>query len=352
MRLMRLYGTRSASWRQIGLAATLAAIASLAALPALASPPRVRWTPSTPAPAIVDLTAPRSDGRLIAAIGRRLWTLDASGTLRRFARGSEGYLGPAGGEPYIALARRASFDGAGCAFHRDDVYAIDPIAPGVVRITARGEASRFAELPGGTPTGIAFDQAGDFGHRLLVVAATGSTSTLYRLGCDAQVTVLADDLPAGLEGGMAVAPRGFGDFGGDLVAPIEPTGEVYAIDSAGTSSLVAKPDLPTGRDIGVGSLGFIPRHPKTGHALVADRLTEGDAQPGTGSILSVSLGRLRERGARPGDLLAVTEAGARTARVRCAAACSSREVAAGPSVAHVEGHVSFLPGPRANAAQG
>jgi hypothetical protein len=47
-------------------------------------------------------------------------------------------------------------------------------------------------------------------------------------------------------------------------------------------------------------------------------------------------------GVRSGDLLAVTEGGAQTIAVRCAArACRVRHVAAGPRIAHVEGHVAF-----------
>jgi len=44
---------------------------------------------------------------------------------------------------------------------------------------------------------------------------------------------------------------------------------------------------------------------------------------------------------RGGDLLIATEDGANSIDVRCAATCAVRFVAAGPAVAHAEGHVVF-----------
>ena len=43
-----------------------------------------------------------------------------------------------------------------------------------------------------------------------------------------------------------------------------------------------------------------------------------------------------------GDLLVATEGGARTIDVRCAATCTVRYVAAGPAIAHAEGHIVFV----------
>jgi hypothetical protein len=256
--------------------------------------------------------------------------------LHQFARGPHGYRAAAG-EAYVTAVARAS-NGSGCSFHRDDVYAIDPAAPGVVRISAGGHATRLTALPA-TPTGIAFDQVGDFGHRLLVTAG----SAVYAVDCTGQVTTLTSTAPA-LEGGIVVAPESFGDFGGELVATDELTGEIFAVDAAGHTTLIAHPDLPAGGDIGVESAGFVPAGLGRGHAYVADRATPGNPHPGTGSILRASLRHLRLRGVSAGDLLVVTEGGARTARVRCdAAGCGVREVAVGPAIAHVEGHLAFLP---------
>jgi hypothetical protein len=338
----------------IGRAAAAAALGALAvaavATQALAGPSRASWRPYLRAPAVVDVVGPRSDGRLVVADGTHLSTLRAGGSLRPFATGPDGYVASAG-EPYIALSRRARVEGRGCAFPRDNVYALDTgEKPGIVRISRRGHASRFAKLPGGTfPTGIAFDRVGlfrhRFGHRLLVVGQTGGITKVYAIDCTGRVSALPTDAPA-LEGGMAVAPRGFGAFAGDLIAADEATGEVFAVGPHGVAHLLARPGLPTGGDVGVESVGFVPRRLDRGHAYVADRLTPGNPHPGTGSILRLGLAKLFGRGVRAGDLLVATEGGARTVRIRCAASCTTREVAVGPEVAHVEGHIPFLPGPR------
>ena len=107
------------------------------------------------------------------------------------ARGQGGYV-PKGGEPYIALSLDRRVPGAGCAFVRDDIYALDASSsPGVVRIDRRGRAGRFAELPSGAfPSGIAFDNGGAFGYRLLVTTVVGETTTLYAIDCRGRMTLL------------------------------------------------------------------------------------------------------------------------------------------------------------------
>ncbi len=51
---------------------------------------------------------------------------------------------------------------------------------------------------------------------------------------------------------------------------------------------------------------------------------------------------LRAAGARPGDLLVATEAGALTDAISCTAkGCRVRLVAVGPTIAHAEGHIAF-----------
>jgi hypothetical protein len=57
--------------------------------------------------------------------------------------------------------------------------------------------------------------------------------------------------------------------------------------------------------------------------------------------LQLSAAQLARAGIRAGDLLIATEGGARTIDIRCAAACTIRPVAAGPAIAHAEGHVVF-----------
>ena len=73
-------------------------------------------------------------------------------------------------------------------------------------ISPQGRARRFASLPPGRfPSGIAFDGTGRFGPRLLVVAGFRGESTVYGIGCDGQVSMVAADAAA-VEGGIVVAP--------------------------------------------------------------------------------------------------------------------------------------------------
>jgi hypothetical protein len=142
---------------------------------------------------------------------------------------------------------------------------------------------------------------------------------------------------------VAVAPVGFGRFGGDLLAPDELSGSLYAYAPDGRATVVAYSGLAHGQDIGVESLGFVPT--RFTDALVADRLTPGNRHPGDDLILSLSPRQLAAAGVRSGDLLAVTEGGALTVAVSCRRTCSVREIAVGPSIAHIEGHVVFRAAP-------
>jgi hypothetical protein len=149
-----------------------------------------------------------------------------------------------------------------------------------------------------------------------------------------------------MEGGIAVAPASFGRYGGDLIAPSETSGRVYAIRPDGTVATVAVSGLPHGGDIGVESAGFVPpRFGPGGAAFLADRYSRGNRHPGTNSMLRLPGPALLKAGARAGDLLVATEAGARTILVHCARSCTVRYVAAGPAVTHAEGHIVFAPGP-------
>jgi hypothetical protein len=306
-----------------------------------------RWRSFLHVPAVVDLTGPRTDGSLTVAADGALSTLRLGTQPSPFARGPDGYSTAPGPEPYIALASNEMVDGAACSFTADTVYAIEPSnPPGVVEIDAQGQARRFADLESGTmPNGIAFDDVGRFGHRLLVTAALSDGTALLALDCAGGVSTIAPHAPR-LEGGIQVAPASFGAYAGDLIAPDEYSGRILAIDPGGGVHTVARSGLPSGADIGVESAGFVPPgFDRTGAAYLADRRSPGNPHPGTDSILRVSGADLVKAGVRPGDLIVASEGGAKTIAVRCARTCSVRKIADGPASSHAEGHIVFAPGP-------
>jgi hypothetical protein len=161
---------------------------------------------------------------------------------------------------------------------------------------------------------------------------------VFAIGCDGRASVVTAGAPA-MEGGIAVAPASFGRFGGDLIAPDEGSGQVYAVDPSGKVVTLARSGLPAGGDIGVESAGFVP--PGAAAAYLADRYSAPNKHPGDNAIVRLSAAALARAGIRAGDLLVATEGGARTIDVRCAAACTVRYVAAGPAIAHAEGHIAF-----------
>jgi hypothetical protein len=202
---------------------------------------------------------------------------------------------------------------------------------------------RFATLTApGLIDGIAFDGAGGFHHDLLVTINAGSRTTIDAIDCRGVVSAITRRAPR-VEGGIAVAPSTFGRFAGDLIAPSESTGRIYAITPRGSSALVADSGLPHGPDVGVESEAFIPSD-RTRPALVADRVSPGNRHPGDDVVLRLSGSVLEAAGARPGDLLVATEGGALTDAVSCTSSgCRVRFVAKGPAVAHAEGHIAFGP---------
>ena len=134
----------------------------------------------------------------------------------------------------------------------------------------------------------------------------------------------------------------FGRYCGDLVAPGETSGRVFAIGPDGSVVTLVVSSLPHGGDIGVESAGFVPPgFSADGAAYLADRFSKGNRHPGTDSILRLPGHELISAGVRAGDLLVATEASARTIVVRCASSCAARYIAAGPAITHAEGHIAF-----------
>jgi hypothetical protein len=331
--------------RLTALAASLIAVALLVAVGSAAQA-QPAWKPVLHVAGIVDVVGPRADGGLLISATTGLFLYHPGSGAEPFAAGPGGYKASTG-EPYVALvpARRKQ-PGANCSFHRDDVYALDAdTTPGVVRITAQGKAVRVRDLPAGTfPSGIALDLTGRFGYRLLVAAVFRSKTTIYAIGCLGQIATVVRDAPR-VEGGMAVAPRAFGAYGGDLIAADENSGTIYAFSPDGRVRVVARPHLPAGSDIGVESLGFVPAPAaRLGGAYMADLGAPQSPTKGSDSLLSLSGSVLSQARLTAGELVAVTEAGARTVVVACAARCTTRRIADGPAGTHGEGHVTFLPG--------
>jgi hypothetical protein len=295
---------------------------------------------------ILDLAGPRSDGRLVAAAHGRLDLVSVAGKVTRFA---PGYSVPAGPESYIALSPGVAVDGTGCSFARDEVLALDLTrsVPGITRISATGRVSHLATVTGVTSlSGIALDTVGGFGHRLLVIGPVGPDKTqVSAIDCRGAVIPIAT-VAARLEGGIAVAPHGFGAFGEQLVAASEGSGSIYAVSSEGQLSLVAASGVPRGGDIGVESVGFVPATGANA-AYLADRGTprSGKPHPGTDRILRLNATALSAAQPTPGDLLVATEGAATVVHVHCGARCLTTVAATGPVPAHGEGHLLITGSP-------
>jgi hypothetical protein len=332
----------------LGLVIVAALLTSVAAT-APASASRPAWHSARGVDEAVDLAGPRSDGRLVVATTGgsggllSLWT--PLGSLSPFARGAGGYSS-ASGEPYIDVASGRVFRHRHCSFGRDSVYAIDQSAtPGVVRVSRKGITSRFAELPvGSVPEGITFDRVGGFGYRLLVADRVGGSTTVFGIDCRGRLRSFARGAP-GVEGGIRVAPHGFGRFGGDLIMPDELSGNIYATSPSGTTRLVVNAGTPAGGDVGVESLGFVPRtfDRRRFGAFVASAHGDSNFGPGSKSILTLTPAALRRTGIGAGDLLGVSELAATTVAIHCTRRCTPRTVAEGPAAGHIEGHVVFAP---------
>jgi hypothetical protein len=302
------------------------------------------WLPLQHIPAVVDLAGPRQDGNLVLAMRGRLSLLGPGG-LVGFARGKGGYTTDRTTEPYIALAPGIPAGISPGSFPKGDIYALDPgRIPAIIRIDVRGHSKRFASLPRGSfPNGITFDTTGSFDHRLLVSVVTNRSTSIVSIDRRGTVRTLTRRAPR-VEGGIVVAPSSFGTFAGDLIAPDEISGTIYAISPSGTARIVARPGLPHGGDIGVESEGFVPdglSHRSA--AYLADRSVPGNLHPGTNTVLELAGAGLLRAGVKPGELIVATEGGAETLAVDCQQTCLVRHIAAGPIATHAEGHIVFAP---------
>jgi len=323
------------------VAACVALIAAcVAALPTGAA--ETAWTPWQKITGVVDVGA-RADGTLVVMAAGKLFSVSQSGALSSFAQSSDGYVaGSADAESYFVIVPGAlTTDAAGCSFNDGDLFLLDlTTPPGIVRVEPSGHATRFAMLTGvDTLGGIAIDTTGSFAHRLLVTGSHNNQTTVFAIDCHGASTVLTDSAPP-LEGGIAVAPSTFGQFAGDLIAPDENTGQMWAIDPSGAATLMSTPNLPTGGDTGVESVGFVPRgFTLGGSAYLADRGTPNNPFPGTDSLLRLAAADLVGAGVQDGDLLVSTEGGGTTVAIHCETTCSVVEVAQGTPGGHIEGHI-------------
>jgi len=296
-------------------------------------------------PGVFDVGGPRN-GFLVVAGSAALYLVHPEGEVAAFAGGSGGYHDDAGAEAYIAVSPGGHVGASNCDFGRDETFILRLHAPlGVTRVDAVGvSSSSFANITGvSSLNGIAFDTTGAFDHRLLVSGSGAGKMVIAAIDCKGAVQVITSSAPA-LEGGLAVAPRGFGAFGGELIVPDELSGHIYAIAPDGTVTVVAQPPLPAGGDIGVEGLGFVPQgfmSAPGGAVYFADRKSAGSPHPGNDYILRMSSANLAAAGVQEGDMLVATEGGATMVAVRCAASCTVVPVVSTPTTAHGEGHLVF-----------
>jgi hypothetical protein len=316
----------------------------VAAVPAGATGPT--WEHWKSVPGIFDVAGPRHDGTLVVAGNTQLFLVDAAGDVAPFARGPQGYTGYAdvpGSEAYLTVSAGQALSAAGCSFAPDDVFVLRLHAPlGITRIDAQGNASSFATVAGvDSLNGIAFDTTGSFGYRLLVSGLSKGETAIAAIDCTGTVTFITHTAPA-LEGGLAVAPAGFTPYGGDLMAPDELSGKIYAIGPDGVVTEAALSGLPSGGDVGVESVAFVPQgFTGGGFAYYSDRATPGSPHPGTDSLLRLSAAYLAGAGVHDGDLIGATEGGATMVDVRCSVTCQAFTVVQTASTSHGEGHIAF-----------
>jgi hypothetical protein len=325
----------------------LACLTVIAGTASLAAAEQTAWEQWLHLSGIADVGA-RSDGSLVAMAAGQLFLVSRSGMVTSFSTGPDGYTGVTpDAESYFIVAPALTVESAGCSFNADDLFVLDLTSPpGIARVDPAGHSSRFVTLRGvDTLGGIAIDTTGNFGYRLLVTGThDGNKTTAFAVDCQGSSTTLSDSLPL-VEGGIAVAPPTFGPFAGNLIAPDENSGQMWAIDPAGKATLVGVPNLPTGGDTGVESIGFVPPGFSAGGvAFLADRGTPNNPFPGTDSILRLTSAALSAAGVQDGDLLVSTEGGGTTVAIRCEATCTVTQVAQGTNGGHIEGHILAIAG--------
>jgi hypothetical protein len=324
------------------LVATFVALAAtcVAALPSGAE--QLAWQQWQQIPGVVDIAA-REDGNLVVMAAGRLFVVAPSGAASPFAQGPDGYIaGSPDAESYFVVVPGLAVEASACSFNAGDLFVLDLTAPpGVARIEPSGRATHFATLTGvDTLGGIAIDTTGGFGHHLLVTGTHANLTTVFAIDCHGASTILTDSAPP-LEGGIAVAPPTFGQWAGDLIAPDENTGTLWAIEPDGAARLMSVPNLPTGGDTGVESVGFVPPGFSAGggFAYLADRGTPNNPFPGTDSLLRLAAADLGAAGVQDGDLLVATEGGGTTVAIHCASTCTVSQEALGTPGGHIEGHI-------------
>lgn len=296
-------------------------------------------------PGVSDVVGPRPDGALVAAAAGRLFTVAPDGTALAFGT----YATDPGPESHIAMSPGLDVAaGPTCRFESGDVFVLElATAPlGVVQVAVDGSSARFVDLPQAeTLTGIAFDTTGRFGNRLLVAGRRQDRTVLFSIDCRGRVSTLTQDAPP-IRGGMAVAPQLFGQHGGDLIGVDENSGDVVFIRYDGTSGVLASSGLPTGRDIGAGSVGFVPSEflQRGATAYLADRRSPGLAPGGTDAIWRLTEDFLRGVGMDNNDLMVAGQAGGRTVVVRCRMTCRVLPLGEAPE-SHAEGHITLVLGP-------
>jgi len=328
------------SWLIVSLVP--AAIVGFVTAATIASSTAPTWALADPIPHVFDVAGPTPAGSLVVAAGGKLFLLHpTTGALTRFAAGPKGYPGAGGEEPYIAVPPEAAV--AHADFGPGDVFVLQlKPAGGILQIDSAGVARPFANVRGvDSLNGITFDGTGAFGYRLLVTGPHAHRTTVAAIDHTGAVNVITNQAPT-VEGGIAVAPSGFGLFARDLIAPDELSGTIYAIAPDGSTPVVTRPNLARGGDVGVEGAGFIPQvdDPSTLTAYFADRGTPGNPHPGSDNLLAVPGSELVREGALPGDLLVATEGGAALVDVRCGvSSCAVRTVLPDNAVSHGEGHL-------------
>jgi len=294
---------------------------------------------------VVDVVGPRPDGMLVAAAAGRLFLVSPEG---RPPAPFGSYSTDPGPESYIAMAPGLDVAGAGCRFEAGEVFALDlgTPPPAVVRVAVDGRASRFVETPPvDALTGIAFDATGRFGNQLLVSGRRAGRTVLFSIDCRGRLKTLTESAPL-IEGGMEVAPPLFGEHGGDLIGVDEITGDVIFIRFDGTSGVLINSGLPAGPGIGVEGVGFTTPGfiGRGGIAYVADRGSPGSPGEGTGAIWRVTAEAFSQVRIDENDLIVTTEAGGRTAVIRCRATCRTFPFGDAGG-ARIQGHVTVVLGP-------